>query len=141
MKTLKSMKAKVCLTVAAAVVLAGAGAGAALATAPGPASSGLFQTNTTGQSYGSLIEVNGQIIEPELVKAEASNGVIGYVSNSELKFAAGHPSNFRSPEEALKWQEARGSSTTSISVYDADGKTKIGELLIGANDGRIVHER
>ena len=117
--------------------MAGVGAGTALATAPEP----IFETNASGQTYGSLTEVDGRIVEPDLVRAEATNGVIGYISNDELKKAQGHPSNFRSPEEALKWQEARGASSTTVAVYESDGTTKVGQFVIGANNGKVVHEK
>lgn len=137
MKIFDTAKKRFALILAGGVILAGAGAGAALATAPDV----LFETNASGQTYGSLTEVDGRIVEPDLVKAEATNGVIGYVSNAELKESQGHPSNFRSPEAALKWQESRGASSTSVAVYESDGTTKVGQFVIGANNGKVVHEK
>lgn len=45
---------------------------------------------------------------------------------------------FRSPADALAWQEARGNRAVAIPVYDVNGKEVIGKFVIGGRDGPMV---
>jgi hypothetical protein len=135
------------------IILAGLGVGTAVAAVSGgsevraiPVAEGSavsklaapdFKTNERGHTYGSIAEVNGQAVEPDLISALATNGSLGYVSNAELKAAEGHPSLFKSPEEALKWQESRGNGAVSIPVYKSDGVTRLGEFVIQPATGAV----
>ncbi|GLX66053.1 hypothetical protein MU1_03970 [Paenibacillus glycanilyticus] len=79
-----------------------------------------YQTNEQGETYG-----HGPFtgVEPDLIKAEGENGVVGYVKASDLS-----PS-YSSPEEALANQELLNKSEyRSIHLYKSDGKTIIGEF-------------
>lgn len=145
MKKWELFKRKTVTVIVGAVLLAGAGVGAATATSPqadgSPAPSFAtssnnagFQTNQAGQTYGFPREVNGQAVEPDLIQAVATNGQLGYVDNDELKKAEGHPSMFKSPEEALAWQKSQGTASVTIPVYDSDGATKLGEFVIARGE-------
>ncbi|MFK0004064.1 hypothetical protein [Paenarthrobacter sp. NPDC090522] len=98
-----------------------------------------LERNETGQTYGIPGEVNEQIAEPDLIRAYATNGTQGYMKNSERKVATGDPSIFKSPEEALKWQENRDSLPVTVPVYDIDGATEIGifEFSTGQPTGMV----
>ncbi|YCH06799.1 hypothetical protein ACTAQJ_17095 [Arthrobacter sp. alpha11c] len=125
-----------------AILLGGAGIGVASATsqptttpqvAPqAPAvvlSDAPIEKNAAGQTYGLPTEVDGVSVEPDLIRAYATNDRIGYVNNNEQKVATGDPSLFKSPEEALHWQANRPKGPVSIPVYDLDGVTVIGEFV------------
>ncbi|WP_053387838.1 hypothetical protein [Leucobacter japonicus] len=77
-------------------------------------------TNNQGEDYG----VSNELGVPDLVRAGATNGKIGYVRNSDL--IGTMPG---SPEEVEAWQEGQTDSRT-IPVYDEDGITVIGEFVI-----------
>ncbi|MCI9872810.1 hypothetical protein [Arthrobacter humicola] len=98
----------------------------------------IFKRNAAGQTYGSIKNVDGVVVEPDLIKALATNGELGYVSNDQLKKGEGHPSLFKSPAEALKWQESQGKKAVSIPVYDEAGTTKIGEFVIAPGSGEVA---
>ena len=99
----------------------------------------VFPKNATGQSYGIPMEIKGQIAEPDLISAYATNGKIGFINNSERKVATGDPSLFKSPEDALKWQENRGNGPVTVPVYEVDGVTQIGvfEFSTGQPTGKL----
>ncbi len=63
----------------------------------------------------------------------ATNGEEGYVYRQDLEDADGTTAmkSFKSPEDALAWQEAHAGEVVSIPVYEADGKTNIGEFEVG----------
>ncbi|KIA72142.1 hypothetical protein [Arthrobacter sp. MWB30] len=141
----RSRKVKVLSVVLGAVVLGTAGIGVANATVqateqPLPEMSqvtsfagdaGLDRT-AGGQTYGVPEEIKGQTAEPDLIRVYATNGRLGYIRNPERKVATGDPSLFKSPEEALRWQENRVPGHVTIPVYDVDGVTKIGEFEFSA---------
>ena len=65
----------------------------------------------------------------DLIKAEATNGKIGYISRTEMETVDG--SHVQNPSEALaymEWAEEHGPFV--INVYEKDGKTVIGEFVI-----------
>nr|WP_216863708.1 peptidase M56 family protein [Arthrobacter sp. 68b]AKG47363.1 hypothetical protein [Arthrobacter sp. 68b] len=95
-----------------------------------------WATNTDGDTYGAENE-NGT---PDMVAVIASNGTPGYVYRTELEEANGTAASrtFKSPEEALAWQEARQGKSFSVPVYDATGKTVVGEFVIAANNGEVA---
>ncbi|WP_131685164.1 peptidase M56 family protein [Pseudarthrobacter sp. YALA5] len=92
--------------------------------------------NADGNSYGMQNE-NGA---PDMISVVATNGTRGYVYRTELEEADGTAAikTFRSPEEALAWQEARGNEAIAIPVYDVTGKTVIGEFVIGSGQEEIT---
>ena len=99
----------------------------------------VFPKNDAGQTYGIPREIKGQVAEPDLISAYATNGRIGFINNSERKVATGDPSLFKSPEEALKWQENRGNGPVTVPVYEVDGVTQIGvfEFSTGQPTGKL----
>ncbi|MGY4541328.1 hypothetical protein ACVWY0_001237 [Arthrobacter sp. UYNi723] len=84
--------------------------------------------NADGDTYGAMNE-NGS---PDMVAVVATNGTRGYVHRRELEDADGTAAikTFKSPAEALAWQEARLGKVLSIPVYDVTGKTVVGEFVI-----------
>lgn len=86
-----------------------------------------FPVNKQGQTYGSVPETwqgdMGQL--PDLVEVIASNGEIGYMPK-EIAF----PSPAGSPEEASKLSQ-RSARVSPTTVYASDGRTIIGEFVIG----------
>jgi hypothetical protein len=81
-----------------------------------------YSVNEMGQTYGTPQEVSQ---EPDLIKTENENGIIGYVKSSDL-----NPS-FSTTKEAIAYQNAINSSDyKSILLYKEDGKTVIGEFKI-----------
>ena len=91
-----------------------------------------FSVNAEGDSYGISGDERG---EPTLIAAVATNGKDGYVYRQDLEDADGTTAmkSFKSPDEALAWQEAHAGEVITIPVYEADGKTQIGELRSAAD--------
>lgn len=87
-----------------------------------------FLTNESGQTYG---EVYNVILEdyPDLIGVIATNGKEGYVYKEEMD---GYVP--QSPEEAVEYMNVlkglndQGIYFQIITVYEADGKTVIGEF-------------
>lgn len=92
-----------------------------------------WAVNTEGDTYGALNE-NGS---PDMVAVEATNGKSGYVYRAELEDANGTAAikTFKSPAEALAWQEARRGKNFAIPVYDSTGKAVVGEFVINYSAG------
>jgi hypothetical protein len=84
--------------------------------------------NARGDTYG-VGNANGM---PDLIAVIATNGRSGYAYRTDLEEANGTAASktFKSPEEALAWQEARRGETFSVPVYEANGETIIGEFVI-----------
>lgn len=84
--------------------------------------------NNNGQSYG----VENSRGAPDLVAVTATNGLTGYVLRDDLEEADGTAAarNFKSPADALAWQDENAGVVHRIPVYEPDGSTVIGEFLI-----------
>lgn len=91
-----------------------------------------YATTKAGETYGSAAQAPTPELEPDLIDTIATNGLQGYVRKSELDEASGATAaaSFRSPEEALKWQEEHGLSIVEIPVYSLDGEV-IGVFEVG----------
>ena len=89
-----------------------------------------FGVNAHGQSYGVTGDPRG---EPDLVAVGATNGRQGYVYRTELDAANGTTAaeGFKTPEDAVKWQEAHSGDVRRLPVYESDGETQIGEFHVG----------
>jgi len=94
-----------------------------------------WATNADGDTYGAQNE-NGT---PDMVAVIATNGTRGYVYRTELEDADGTAAirTFKSPAEALAWQEARLGKSFVIPVYDVTGKTVVGEFVITSAAGNL----
>jgi hypothetical protein len=92
-------------------------------------------TNENGKSYGAQNE-NGT---PDMIAVLATNGTPGYVYRTELEEADGTAAmkTFKSPADALAWQEARQGKSISVPVYDTTGKTVVGEFVIAPGNGQV----
>lgn len=92
-----------------------------------------WAVNAEGDTYGAQNE-NGS---PDMVAVMATNGTRGYVYRTELEDADGTAAmkTFKSPADALAWQEARLGKDFAIPVYDVTGKTVVGEFVISAGAG------
>lgn len=92
-------------------------------------------TNEDGKSYGAQNE-NGT---PDMIAVLATNGTPGYVYRTELEEADGTAAmkTFKSPADALAWQEARHGKSFSVPVYDTTGKTVVGEFVIASGNGQV----
>ncbi|WP_382304532.1 hypothetical protein [Herbiconiux sp. UC225_62] len=86
--------------------------------------------NEAGETYGNYKEGAG---EADLMSATATNGQRGYIRRTEAEFVDGTTAmgGFTSVDDAREWQEATAGKKYSIPVYESDGKTVIGEFIIG----------
>jgi hypothetical protein len=84
--------------------------------------------NGNGDTYGAINESG----EPDLILVVATNRKEGYVKKADLDMANGTiaQKSFKTPADALKWQETEGHKDHTITVFNADGTTAIGEFLI-----------
>lgn len=82
-------------------------------------------TNKNGESFG-VQNANGT---PDLIAVVASNGKEGYARSTELDQARGP--DFKSPEEAIAWQNEHKGKSASVPVYESDGTTRVGEFILG----------
>lgn len=87
-----------------------------------------YASNQSGLSYGSAASAVSPETEPDLILVETKDGTTGYVYKTDLDRASG--ADVKTPDDALVWQNAR-SGPASIPVYDVDGKTPIGEFIVG----------
>lgn len=96
-------------------------------SASAPSSS--WPTNASGQTYGTA---DGKE-SPDLIAAVATNGLEGFVFRKDLDEATGATAakTFKSPEEALLWQENNQGRPRAIDVFASDGTTLIGTFTIG----------
>lgn len=83
--------------------------------------------NQQGDTYG-VMKPDGSV--PDLVATYATNGRSGYVYADEL---AGYQPT--SPADALRWQEEHGDESRSITVYESDGQTAVGEFVLDPGKG------
>lgn len=137
--------------IAASVVLAaglGVVGGSAIATVPtllSPAGlhpqSGIqsipkpeptYKSNAAGETYGSALNAISPATEPDLIQAVASNGKVGYVRKSELDRADGSTAaqSFKTPADALAWQQSVGLGDQTVNVYAEDGTTVLGAFAV-----------
>ncbi len=125
----------------AVAALAGAAGGTVLAangatsesrdiseTRPAPS----YAVNAHGETFGSAADASNREQEPDLIRAYATNGRLGYVRRTELEVADGTTAalSFTSPEQALAWQQERGGRSFPVPVYAEDGTTVVGEFLV-----------
>jgi hypothetical protein len=90
----------------------------------------VFARNARGQTYGSELDATDPAHAPDLIRAYATNGKIGYVLNRQL-----HPPGPTSPAAALRAQATAKKTPTQIPVYALDGHTQIGVFEIAPVSG------
>ncbi|BCW44612.1 hypothetical protein [Arthrobacter sp. StoSoilB5] len=151
MKIQKMSKRGYVVAVSLCAVL-GLGAGASVATAAGGlAPSNLasetkaapeYPRNANGNTYGFAIDSVSPETEPDLIAGLTTDGKRGYVSKAELDVANGTAASreFKTPEDAVKWTETEGRADRSIPVYEADGKTVIGEFTVSGSDTQKANQ-
>lgn len=102
-----------------------------------------WAVNAEGDTYGAENETGS----PDMIAVIATNGTKGYVYRTELEDANGTAAikTFKSPAEALAWQESRVGKEFTMPVYDSTGKKVVGEFVItygagisGTVDGPIT---
>ncbi|SEB27645.1 hypothetical protein [Paenibacillus sp. 276b] len=87
----------------------------------------VYPTNEQGQTYGEGPFLPGKTKEPDLIKAENEDGLVGYIKTSDLESGAA------SPEEAMEYQASIESvDVRSIPMYKSDGNTVIGQFKVGS---------
>ncbi len=104
-----------------------------------PMSAPTYPKNASGETYGSAAISDSPAHEPDLIQAASSDGQTGYVKKVDLDQADGTTAaqSFKTPEDALKWQEGEGSLDHVVPVYLSDGKTQIGTFtVVGGNTQR-----
>lgn len=92
-----------------------------------------WAVNANGDAYGAE-NAKGS---PDLVAVVATNGTLGYAYRSDLEDANGTTASktFKSPADALAWQESIKGKEFVVPVYDSAGKTVVGEFVISAGAG------
>lgn len=125
----KSVVIAIAATGGIALAALGVLAGGALASAFDQRQDGVeaqpYQTNDSGQTYGSNIGSTSPETDPDLILVIGDHGVEGYVYSSELNTPA--PA---SPAEAVAGQTPPGEVEAVLDVYAADGTTKVDTFTI-----------
>lgn len=84
-----------------------------------------YPKNALGETYGSALDAKENEKEPDLIRAEAEDGTVGYVRKTELEGPVP-----KTPEEALALQAK--ATDRYINVYESDGKTIVGKFKVTA---------
>lgn len=100
-----------------------------------------YPENADGQTYGNLPDATSLENEPDLVLAENSDEVQGYIYLEELRALEGW--GIDSLEEAWAWEanrdsrleQLRASGADKLVMYESDGRTEVG-LWDGFNPTR-----
>lgn len=87
-----------------------------------------YPVNREGETYGSGSGAATPSGEPDLIAAIATNGRHGYVSRARDQAAGG--GDVTSPSQAVAWDNQGSSTSPSIPVYTANGRTVIGVFAI-----------
>ena len=104
-----------------------------------PAQAPEYPRNEAGQTYGSGAEAISPETEPDLILVVDSTGHLGYVLKADLDAVNGTAAaeGFKSPEDALAWQNANAGKVSVLTVYSNDGKTVTGEFVV-VNEAKIA---
>ncbi len=88
-----------------------------------------WAVNAKGDTYG-IFKPDGS--SPDLVAVVATNGREGYVYADELAEADGTSAveTFKTPEDAVRWQEEMKGKRIAVPVYESDGSTRVAEFVI-----------
>lgn len=82
-----------------------------------------IRVNAFGETYGSAVDAATPQDEPDLILVVTTKGQEGYVRRSDLELP--EP---KTPEEAAR--RGRDHVPRSLRVYQADGRTEIGEFIV-----------
>lgn len=82
-----------------------------------------WAVNENGQTYGVVNDTGS----PDLIAVIATNGKSGYAYRADMDVQPA----FKTPADALAWQETHQGNSFSLPVYASDGQTIIGEFIIG----------
>lgn len=85
-----------------------------------------YSLNSNGETFGSALSANTIGAEPELISAEGTNGVKGYIRSEDLA------PKVSSIDEAIK-QTGKNGDIRKIPLYDVEGKKTIGEFEVVTN--------
>ena len=89
-----------------------------------------YPVNEQGQTYGPVPYASKSTETPDLISATGEDGVVGYVKATDLD------PKVSSPEEAMAYQKSiEAIDYKSIPLYEADGKTVIGEFRLSSSKG------
>ena len=87
---------------------------------------GPYPVNKNGQTYGGKID--GVEEEPDLIAAYGVDGKLGYIKATDVTI------DFKTPEEALEWQNSLKGSR-EIPVYDKEGEKVISKFILQRGTG------
>ena len=90
-----------------------------------------FEVNSSGQTFGSIKDVESIEDMPLLIRAVGDHGIEGYIYKNDLIDVENEPA---SPEEAIRMQEEKEADPDFkrvINVYDSEGKKILDTLTSG----------
>lgn len=85
--------------------------------------------NAKGETFG----VENENGEPDLIRVVATNGRQGYLYADELDSATG--GDVSNPKEAKEWMEGWPHEPATLTVYESDGETVVGQFETGEMTG------
>jgi hypothetical protein len=97
-----------------------------------------YTLNDSGQTYGSARDATSPDGEPDLIAVIADDGLTeGFVTKRDLDDANGTTAmrQFRSPQDAIEWQNTEGRLSHTIPVFESDGSTQVGIFTVGPGGG------
>lgn len=86
-----------------------------------------FERNASGLTYGASGQGARPSDDPDLVLIVATNGRTGYSYRRELD----------GPEPQSPAEAATAPRTWTVPVYLSDGKTRVGDFVVGSPDDRV----
>lgn len=98
----------------------------------------VWPTNAAGETYGGGLHAVPRSDWPDLISAGLRNGKRGYVRRTELDVASGAPGVVaETPAELAEWHKkaaarAAAGEPNLVPVYELDGVTVIGTLVVGS---------
>lgn len=93
----------------------------------GQAPAPVYETNESGESYGSGLDAISRATQPDLIRAYGTDLQVGYVRPTDL-----YGPEPRSLQEADAMYRSSVGRETLIPLYSQDGKTVIGTFRVSA---------
>lgn len=110
------------------------------ATPTGDQARTMYPVNNSGQTYGSVVDVESPDDEPDLILAYSTDGRLGYIRKQDLGPVAKNPQEaiaiqMQNDRESIRERASNGSVVISsrpreIAVLNVDGKTVIGKFIV-----------